>query len=835
MSSLAAYRRGPNAAALNARARSLAAFAAFATGTWLGIALAAPLALIAGLSAGLAGAAVVVPRRLAPAAFLLALLGLGWSNAVWQVGTPGTHAVAPRLERAEGQTLIEVEGLVRSAPVRRSPVKGAMHEVLPAFLAPADRVRFDVRVLATRTHTGAARASGLAAVSYDAATAYLAPPMRAGDRVRIRGMARAVQRPTNPGEPDFRPIARDRGDAFWLDAGDGSTIHLVPHPDQASRTRGMLMRWLDTPRAGARRALEAATPKGDAGRLVRGLLLGDRADGGLADAFRRVGLAHLLSVSGFHVAVMALVAVLAVRATGDRGALEPLLIAGAIGAYMLIVPVRAPILRAGIMALALLVSDALGRRHDRMAVLAWVGVLVLLLRPTDLISIGFQLSFGLVAWLLIVSHPRPDTIVMPETMQDDPSLIGLLRRGALAACAAAAACWSVSVPLVIYHTGAFPVLAVPATLVAVPLIIVTMWLGALLLIIAGLVPPAAAVLGWMLGWPAGWCASLIRWIDNLPFATLHTPSVSLAWTIAATLAIAYVWRRGRWRSWAMWALLAATGIWFAIEATVGPRLPGHIEARVTMLDVSDGTAILVERGGDALLWDAGSMRTAVGLRTIPDACRSVGAPRVPSIVITHANLDHYLALPDLARPLGVERVIMGESLPRAAQRDPDGAPAFLLAELSRLGIETRVVTAGDTIRLGDASLRILHPPAGFVPRRENDASLVARLEPMDENGPSVLLTGDIQDEAIAMLLTGPESIRADVLELPHHGSARPAAYAFVDRVSPSVVLQSTGPRRLDDPRWDHVRAARNWFVTARDGAVMVDLRRDSTITTRRAR
>lgn len=93
----------------------------------------------------------------------------------------------------------------------------------------------------------------------------------------------------------------------------------------------------------------------------------------------------------------------------------------------------------------------------------------------------------------------------------------------------------------------------------------------------------------------------------------------------------------------------------------------------------------------------------------------------------------------------------------------------------------------------------------------------------------MLLTGDIQDEAMAMLMTSGVDLSADVIELPHHGSAREAAYAFVERVNPRVVLQSTGRQRLNDPRWDHARAGRAWLDTPRFGAVRADLRTDSTV------
>ena len=92
-----------------------------------------------------------------------------------------------------------------------------------------------------------------------------------------------------------------------------------------------------------------------------------------------------------------------------------------------------------------------------------------------------------------------------------------------------------------------------------------------------------------------------------------------------------------------------------------------------------------------------------------------------------------------------------------------------------------------------------------------------------------LLTGDIQREAMALLMESGQDLRADVIELPHHGSAHEAAYDFVQHVNPSVVLQSTGRKRVDDPRWDTTRAGRTWLVTQRHGMCTARLLPDGKV------
>ena len=91
------------------------------------------------------------------------------------------------------------------------------------------------------------------------------------------------------------------------------------------------------------------------------------------------------------------------------------------------------------------------------------------------------------------------------------------------------------------------------------------------------------------------------------------------------------------------------------------------------------------------------------------------------------------------------------------------------------------------------------------------------------------MTGDIEARAMAFLLEAHPDLHAAVMEVPHHGSAKPAAYDFVARVNPEVAVQSTGARRLGDERWDHVKQGRRWWITAADGAVRVEVHRDGRI------
>lgn len=278
-------------------------------------------------------------------------------------------------------------------------------------------------------------------------------------------------------------------------------------------------------------------------------------------------------------------------------------------------------------------------------------------------------------------------------------------------------------------------------------------------------------------------------------------------------------------------------------------------ARVDTLSVGSGTCHLVRVSsaakrtddppllgafgtGEAMLWDCGSSYSGAGLRDIPRACRALGAATVRTIVISHPDLDHYIALPDAARALGTRRVIVGASFFADAEAKPDGPAATALRLLHADGVELLEAGAGEVWPIGAGRLTFVSPPRGAPPpRSDNDASLVARLtvDVADNREASVLFTGDIEAGAMRRLLTEHgRALGADILEMPHHGSGATAGAAglrFVEAVNPSVIVQSTDASREDDPRWAAARIpGRAWWVTSRDGGAWGEIRPDGSVT-----
>lgn len=764
-----------------------------------------------------------LPRTARLASLLLAACLLSGAHFHFRVleGPSGrlalsAHEVAP----------LAVEGVLLDDPAIEAMSRGRLAPFL--FRPRVARTRLDVRrVLDPNTLEPVRATDGVLYVTMsDTDVAW-----RAGDRVRIVGLARGFAPPLNPGEPDRRLWANQMGVAGQMD---------VDAPEAITRAEGReglfeglerkFIAWRSQLRVRAG-IVDASEDRSAGADLLAALVLGarDPATRDVRDDFTRVGLAHVLSISGLHLAALAFAALLALRLTGDHAWREPLLVGALILLYLLIVPARAPVLRAAAMTLALLAARGAGRRHDRLSLLAIVAIGVLLWRPLELFSAGFQLSFGVVAGFLVFSRRVEERLVGARMDPDHEPPSKRLARWLASGVGAAVIAQVISVPVVAFHFGVVSPYAWIATLLLAPLIL-PLLCAAYAVMLIGLVSPEIAQL---LMPPLEALGGLLAWagdrLEALPGSYVRVPPVGLVWTGCA-LAVGCWWLwSGSLRKAAATLALAGVVAWVALLARTD-RLPHSVAARLDTFAVGDGTCHLLRSEGEAMLWDCGSLDLDIGERTLPSALRALGVHRVGTLVISHPNIDHYSAAIDVAEAVGVGRALVGEAVLEAAEADPVGAVAHTLDELRRLGVAIESLKAGDSWRVGAVEMEVLWPPVGLAMRRANDRSLVARATVATTAGArTILFSGDIEQEAMARLLASDTNVRTDVVEAPHHGSARPLAFAFVEETGAKIVVQSTGEGRVGDERWDEVKQSRRWWTTAADGAIHIEILKDGAI------
>ena len=751
----------------------------------------------------------------------VALLGGSWAS--FRYGRIAPDDLAALIgDRPE---LIRVRGTAATTPVLSDASSGSM--AVFAFQPPS--MYFRLSVDSTIANDGRERpVHGVVLVRCSETI----PPIEIGTRIECMGTIRRFPPASNPGEFDRAEYARVLGQAGMLTVPDRDLVVVV---DDSS---GVLATWWreigrfrDALRRRASGWLLSTLPqehRGGRDAMLSALLLGEREPDliHVTEQFRRVGLSHLLAVSGLHLGIFVGLVLILIRITGDPRPLHAWLLIGAVLLYLFLIETRLPVLRAGLMFIFANLGAALGWRVRVRGLIALSAILLLIWRPQQVLDAGFQLSYGVVLGLIVFTDPVRSRWFGWRDLQAPSTAVMLVEVGKDMFVASIVA-WLIATPMVAHHFGLVAPLAPFVGLVALPFVAVILTLGYVKILAGAILPTAAVFLGGPLSACADMLIALVDGADAVPGSTLRVPNPSWLWTVAALVVVVAWLRSPRFaRRRGLWSATALVAIWLFIPVV---QWPTGYAARIDMLSVGDGSCYIVRSEGATVVFDAGSSTNLdAGRQTIVPALERLGVRSIDAIAVSHANLDHMSAVLELVDRFNVREVFVTPQFQRIANDNPLGPAAFLLDELANRIIAVQEVSAGDIRTYGSSRWEWLHPGAEREYRVVNDSSMVIRVEIGDR---SILLTGDIQREAMAQLLDGDEEyLRADILELPHHGSYHAIAPEFVRSVDPMVIMQSTGWSRYMRDRWaNDLSDIDERLITAPHGACWVEIGEDGGI------
>ena len=564
--------------------------------------------------------------------------------------------------------------------------------------------------------------------------------------------------------------------------------------------------------------------------VIIALVIGDQNAISRADwkLFSQTGISHLVAISGLHITLVAGLFAVLTGALWRRSfftniplplmlpAQKAAAVAGLVMALLYValagfgVPARRTLCMLAIVAIALWQ----GRQIRISRVLLAAAGLVLLTDPPAVMKPGFWLSFGAVGIILYTTVGRVHAVTQNASR---------LRKWLHGLIAAARTQWAVTaglVPMTMLFFGHISLIGPAANAIAIP--VVTLLVTPLSLIGSVLPEPLCTYILKTAHIAFDRLAVFLDWLASFPFAVWHAPSPPLyliAFAIAGTL-----WMLAP-KGWPLRAL----GILCWLPLFLGaPEHPEKGEMHVTVLDVGQGGAILVETQHHRLLFDTGPSYShasdAAGHIILP-YLRTRGIRELDTVIVSHGDDDHAGGLLAITRTLPAGDILTSIS------------PDKLLVKVLPTH---RPCLAGQHWEWDGIRFDVLYPSSDDYLEKSSETNSLSCVLKVSSEHHSVLLTGDIEGrEERELVARYGETLHADILAVPHHGSATSSTWPFILAVSPEIAIFQTGylnryghPNPRITERYDIMKT--RLYRSDRDGAILMKIGPGIETTTQRS-
>ncbi len=663
-------------------------------------------------------------------------------------------------------------------------------------------------------------------------------PLRLGDRLRLLCRVHSPRGFHNPGVFSYeRHLAFEQIDAIGFLSGDRSWVKI------GEGFGNPLFLQIEDWRDAIRRFLGTETNPRSSGTL-KALVLGEQGDipEEVKEHFIVTGIAHLLAISGDHLGIVALLSYSLLLWLLKRseflllslsikkwaaGLTIPLLLL-----YTLIAGAGISIIRATIMVVTFFLSILFGRERNLLHTLALAAFLILLFSPPSLFNVSFQLSFLAVLSILylvprILREFRPDALDLPSKPSWKRNLLEYLKISLLVTGVATMG----TAPFVAFHFNRVSPIGLVTNLFAIP------WVGFLLVplsltasLLSFFFSPLATLLIRVADILTLLLLKIVAFFASLPLASfsITTPTVFEMILFYLLLFLLVHLRKGRGIRYLFLGLCLLFMIDLAFWNWRGSFQKNLV---VTFVDVGHGDSILIEfPKGKKMLIDGGGLPGEgfdVGKQVIAPFLWKKKIRKIDTLVLTHSDPDHVKGLNFIASQFSIGR-FWETGLP--VENDPYLKLKKTLRERN-VGTDIFHEEMPPQV-IGGVQIFILNPsPSSLMgktlgqghwnPSQLNNQSLVMMLQYKNIR---VLLSADIEKEGEERMMRKGHALRADILKIPHHGSASSSTFLFLQRVRPAYAILSVSERNIG--RLPHPEVMKRYeqlgskiFRTDRHGAI----------------
>jgi competence protein ComEC len=646
-------------------------------------------------------------------------------------------------------------------------------------------------------------------------------PFRYGDLIRSSVTLKTPRNFQNPGRFDYEKYLLYRRILVRGFVNDPDKI-LIIRQNQGSRFYTVVENF----RASIKAVIYERAPSPQR-EVIQAIILGDNKeiDRQIKEKFNRVGVSHIIVISGLHVGIMAVFSLFLIRfilkisenfllkynmmAISTLFALIPVIM------FCFIAGMGISVIRATIMAVVFMAAILIGRQRDLYNTLALAAFLILMAAPYSLFDVSFQLSFAAVFAILFIA-PCLSRIVSPawldEKRQQYPRTAKLMFNSAMfviVSLSATLGTW----PLIIFYFNRFSNVVLPANIFVVPILgILAIPVSMAIILTAPISPTLAMPFIAISSFLVGTSIKIVTFFDSLPGASwiATTPSYMeiAAYYIFIFVAVGLLDRKDKPMAQKEKTYrLALKGVCLCmILFLAGHAVYLHLRSSqsddlsLTAIDVGQGISTLIRLpGGKTVLIDGGGFSDGsfdVGKNIVAPYLLYERIKKIDIVVLTHPHPDHLGGLIYI-----LENFDIGEVWTNG-QYAPTPLYENFLRIMKNRNINQRVISEETgAILIDRVVFDILNPEHPHSAKSEysekyhlmNDQSLVLRVT---FKKISFLMTGDIADHAEQRILAAGKNLKSDVLMVPHHGGFTSSTRPFLRFVQPQIAIISCGKNNV---------------------------------------
>lgn len=474
--------------------------------------------------------------------------------------------------------------------------------------------------------------------------------------------------------------------------------------------------------------------------------------------------------------------------------------------FVLVSGASPSVVRAGIMAVILILSEVLARQPNTISTVASTALIILLYNPFIICDIGFILSFGGTIGIILLNKPITDMIVNKFYLIKDNRFFKYI----LEMLSVTLSAQIILTPVMWYYFNTVSLISIMTNLLVGPFTGIITICGLVIYFTSLIFKPLAQLISYMAYMLISIIIYISKMCSEIPYGNLILPTPSILFIVSYYLVIYLIFKKKNkfigdhtnFLKRKIISIIVSVLIIMQIASILIPR--NYIE--VNTIDVGQGDSTLIKTNNYNILIDGGGSENSdydVGSAILVPYLLDNTNGIIDLMIISHFHEDHAEGCIAVLEELKVGKIIIGSQPKKTELYDK----VLQLAKAKEIPIIT--VTKGDSVSMDGLKFEILYPAEALQIQEDlNNNSLVIRMEYCNI---SMIFTGDIEKEAEEILLNEDfQKLDVDILKVAHHGSKSSSIVEFLEKVTPKISLISVGiDNKFNHPNDEVIQRLRN--------------------------